>query len=189
MSTSQRAIWPVLLHREASTEWARGCSSSPVFKVVLEVLLQSWWGQTVASGGLSWEWCPSGCPPWLHGQLHWAVMPWLSLLAHTLGEAGFTFSLLFILLILLSLSYGANTMVWQGKKDISRYGTDVHKYNLIFSCWQEVWLQAASVENTFKLFDTCLSSSPQSAYTWAGETKSNSSLQAWWAEHVALLSF
>lgn len=55
--------------------------------------------------------------------------------------------------------------------------------------WQEVWLQAASVKNTFKLFDTYFSSSPQSAHTWAGETKSNSSLQAWWAKHAALLSF
>lgn len=61
-----------------------------------------WWQQSFASGGLTFPRLGSDVLEWLHGQLHWAVMPCLSLLAHTLGEVGFTFSLFFILPILLS---------------------------------------------------------------------------------------
>lgn len=80
-----------------------------------------------------------GCLILPHSQLHWAVMPWLSLLAHTSGEVGFTFSLLFILLILLSPEPARAAVMlskhngMQGKKHMW-YGTDVHKYNLTFSC-------------------------------------------------------
>lgn len=49
---------------------------------------------------------------------------WLGPLAHTLGGFGFTFSL-FILIpqaarAAVTLGQRANTMAWQGKKDVSR---------------------------------------------------------------------
>lgn len=163
----------------------------------LEVLFQLWWWQTSVSGGLTLPQLgrdvPWAASPWLQGQPHWAAMPWSSPLAHTLGEFGFTFSLFFILLILLSpeAAQRANTMARQGKRTLA--GMELMSINTISlfhaKDWQEVWLQAIFVENTFRLFDTCFSSSPQSARTWAGETKSNSSLQSWQAKHAALLSF
>lgn len=65
---------------------------------------------------------PGPAPVWSDA----GALPWLGPLAHTLGEFGFTFSLFFIVLLrqavrtAVTLSQRANTMTWQGKKDISR---------------------------------------------------------------------
>lgn len=65
---------------------------------------------------------PGAAPVWSDAD----ALPRLGPLDCTLGEFGFTFLHLFILLVPLAaraavtLAQTANTMAWQGKKDISR---------------------------------------------------------------------